>query len=120
MTETTIKISDIDCAACVARLDGALNSMPGIASASINYAAGNALISYDESAVSLGDIARRISRAGYGVPVEEAELRCGGADEAAKTAAKAALEAVYGVKSVSCAPEGAITVSLWPVGVDCA
>ena len=120
MTETTIKISDIDCAACVARLDSALNSMPGISSASINYAAGNALISYDEAEVGLADIARRIRRAGYVVPVEEAELTCGGADDGTIAKARSALEAVYGVKETACAPGGKIIVSLWPVGTDSA
>jgi Cu+-exporting ATPase len=120
MTETTIKISDIDCAACVARLDSALNSMPGISSASINYAAGNALISYDEAEVGLADIARRIRRAGYVVPVEEAELTCGGADDGTIAKARSALETVYGVKETACAPGGKIIVSLWPVGTDSA
>lgn len=70
MTEITIKVSDIDCAACVARLDAALNAVPGVSSAAVNYAAGCAVVSCDETKLSLEELARRIKKAGYGVPVE--------------------------------------------------
>ena len=119
MTEITIKVSDIDCAACVARLDAALNAVPGVSSAAVNYAAGCAVVSCDETKLSLEELARRIKKAGYGVPVEEAELICRGMDEASAGAAKAALRDVFGVKDVSADTEkGLITVSMWPVGAD--
>jgi len=116
MTEFTIKISDIDCAACVARLDEAIRGIPGVQSAAVNYAAGSADIVFDEAAVSLDDVARKIRRTGYGVPVEEAELSvpAGGAERAAQ-----ALRGVFGVINVQTdADTGSLVVRMWPVGTE--
>lgn len=119
MTEISIKVSDIDCAACVARLNRALNSMEGVASAAVNYAAGCATVSYDESKIGLEDIERKIKRTGYGVPMEEAELKCDALTGGNATAAVDVLKAVYGVKdAVADVEKGIITVEVWPLGVD--
>lgn len=119
MTEITIKISDIDCAACVERLGRTLQALPGVAEAAVNYTAGNARIVYDESALSLGEIAGRIRRAGYSVPIETAVLSCEALDAAAAEQAEACLLDVQGVREVQ--PDLAahtLTVTLWPIGVD--
>ena len=114
MTEITIKISDIDCAACVARLDSSLRDIPGVAEASVNYAAGSADIEYDETATALEDIARAIRRTGYGVPLLEAELSLPAADS---LKAAEAVKSVFGVKdAVWDAGRGILAVQLWPVG----
>ena len=75
--------------------------------------AGCARLTYDEVAVDLGEIARRVQRAGFDVPVVTAELRCPGAD----AGAEARLRAVFGVRSVARAGD-TFTVTLWPVGTD--
>lgn len=119
MTEVTIKISDMDCAACVARLGRTLESLPGVAEAAVNYAAGSARVVYDESALTLGELAGRIRRAGYSVPVETAVLACEALDSDAAERAAAELLAVHGVKDVQ--PDLAartLTVVLWPIGTD--
>jgi Cu+-exporting ATPase len=115
MTEINIKISDIDCAACVARLDASLRAIPGVKSAAVNYASGSAEVVYDEGAASLDAIARGIRRTGYGVPVEEAELSVPPAD--AERAAEA-VKAVFGVKDAVLDADGLLTVEIWPVGTD--
>lgn len=74
-----------------------------------------ACLTYDEMAVDLGEIARRVQRAGFDVPVGMAELRCPGAD----AGAEARLRAVFGVRSVARAGD-TFTVTLWPVGTDAA
>lgn len=87
MEDVSIKISGIDCAACVERLDRALGAVRGVKSAAVNYAAGSALISYDERLCGIKDIAACIKRSGYGVPLDTAELKCAGlTDETAKLA----------------------------------
>ena len=113
MKEITLKILDMECAACVSRLDRALLRLRGIDKAAVNYASASAFICYDESALDLPDIAACVRKAGFRVPVEEADIRFEGEPEAAVKA----LSEVFGVKDVQLC-EDKITVFMWPVCLD--
>ena len=115
MTDVILRISGMDCGACAVRIVRALQGLPGLREVSVSDTAGCACLTYDEMAVDLGEIARRVQRAGFDVPVETAELRCPGAD----AGAEARLRAVFGVRSVARAGD-TFTVTLWPVGTDAA
>lgn len=52
MKDVSLRILDMECAACVARLDRALEKLPGVQRAAVNYTAASALITYDEGATS--------------------------------------------------------------------
>lgn len=119
MTEAALKISGMDCAACVQRLGRAVLELEGVEKADVNFAAGSVYLCYDDTKLSLRDIAAKIKRAGYGVPEETAELCCDALTPESTENAKLALEAVYGVKSVERgADENTLLVRLWPVGLD--
>ena len=119
MMEVTIKISDIECAACVAQLDKDISAMAGVSDVAINYATNCGTVTFDESATSLPEIAARIRRSGYGIPIEAADLQCDTLDENNAIAAKEKLMQVFGVKSVTAELESKIlTINTWPVGVD--
>ena len=107
MREISLKITDIDCAACVDRLNRSLLELPGVLSAGVNYAAGRALISYDETVTDIAAIATRVKRAGYGVPADRAELKFGCLDEERARHAGELLMELYGVKSVEADLESA-------------
>ena len=113
MKEITLKILDMECAACVSRLDRALLKLRGIDKAAVNYTSASAFICYDESALDLADIAACVKKAGFRVPVEEADIRFEGEPEAAVKA----LSEVFGVKDVQLC-EDKITVFMWPVCLD--
>lgn len=113
MTDVILRISGMDCGACAVRIVRALRGLPGLREVSVSDTAGCARLTYDETAVDLGEIARCVQRAGFDVPVETAELRCPGAD----AGAEARLRAVFGVRSVARAGD-TFTVTLWPVGTD--
>lgn len=113
MTDVILRISGMDCGACAVRIVRALQGLPGLREVSVSDTAGCACLTYDEMAVDLGEIARRVQRAGFDVPVGMAELRCPGAD----AGAEARLRAVFGVRSVARAGD-TFTVTLWPVGTD--
>lgn len=115
MTDVVVHISGMDCGACAVRIVRALQGLPGLREVSASDTAGCACLTYDEMAVDLGEIARRVQRAGFDVPVGMAELRCPGAD----AGAEARLRAVFGVRSVARAGD-TFTVTLWPVGTDAA
>lgn len=78
MTDVILRISGMDCGACVVRIVRALQGLPGVHAVSVSDTAGCARLTYDEAAVGLGEIARCVQRAGFDVPVETAELRCPG------------------------------------------
>lgn len=118
MKDISLRILDMECAACVARLDRALEKLPGVQHAAVNYTAASALITYDEGETDLAAIAARIRRAGFRVPVEEQDLLPAEADAAKTAAAADALRAVFGVKDVAVQADGTLTARLWPIGVD--
>lgn len=115
MTDVILRISGMDCGACAVRIVRALQGLPGLREVSVSDTAGCACLTYDEMAVDLGEIARRVQRAGFDVPVGMAELRCPGAD----AGAEAHLRAVFGVRSVARVGD-TFMVTLWPVGTDAA
>ena len=117
MKDISLRILDMECAACVARLDRALEKLPGVQRAAVNYTAASALITYDERVTDLAAVAARVRRAGFRVPVEEQDLLPAEAD-AETAAAAAALRAVFGVKCVAVQADGTLTAYLWPIGVD--
>ena len=97
MTDVILRISGMDCGACAVRIVRALQGLPGLREVSVSDTAGCACLTYDEMAVDLGEIARRVQRAGFDVLVGMAELRCPGAD----AGAEARLRAGFGVRSVA-------------------
>lgn len=91
MTDVILRISGMDCGACVVRIVRALRGLPGVHAVSVSDTAGCARLTYDEAAVGPGEIARCVQRAGFYVPVETAELRCPGADDGAEARLRAVL-----------------------------
>lgn len=80
MTDVILRISGMDCGACAVRIVRALQGLPGLREVSVSDTAGCACLTYDEMAVDLGEIARRVQRAGFDVPVGMVELRCPGTE----------------------------------------
>lgn len=119
MTEINIKINGIDCAACVSRLNAALEAFRGVQSAAVNYAAGSALVSFDETVCSIADIASCIKRSGYEVLPDTVELKFALLTEDDIQRATERLMALSSVQAVCPDAEKAtLEVKLWPVGTD--
>lgn len=118
MKDISLRILDMECAACVARLDRTLEKLPGVQRAAVNYTAASALITYDEGVTDLAAIAARVRCAGFRVPVEEQDLLPAEADAAGTADAADVLRAVFGVKDVAVQADGTLTAYLWPIGVD--
>jgi len=70
---TTLAITGMHCAACASRVEEALREMEGVAEANVNFATEQAGLVFDESRVTLDDIARVVGSAGYGVVLPGAE-----------------------------------------------
>ncbi|WP_435171763.1 heavy metal translocating P-type ATPase [Paenibacillus glycanilyticus] len=63
--QTTFDITGMTCAACANRIEKGLNKLPGVASATVNFAMETARVEYAPSEVSAQDIERKVEQLGY-------------------------------------------------------
>ena len=70
----SLPVHGMTCASCASRIERVLGKLPGIAAAAVNLASERADVAYDGAAVTPGDIAGAIARAGFTVPPENLEL----------------------------------------------
>ena len=66
----TIPVIGMACSACSANVERKLAAMSGVSSAAVSLATRTATVEYDPSAVSLADMKREISEAGYDLVIE--------------------------------------------------
>jgi mercuric ion binding protein len=66
---TVLKADGITCAGCVTRIARALEAEQGVASVSVEEAAGRVVIGYDSQAATPEALAKRVTAAGYGCRV---------------------------------------------------
>lgn len=64
VTETTLQITGMDCAACAQRLTQTLERAEGVIKASVDVA-GTATVRYDEARVTTNDLGDRVRAAGF-------------------------------------------------------
>ena len=62
----TIRISNMTCAACAARVERAVDLIPEVQFASVNLATERLTVEYDASRISLDEIGALVTKAGYG------------------------------------------------------
>jgi Cu+-exporting ATPase len=76
MKQLDLPISGMHCASCAARLESALNALPGVA-ANVNFASEKASVALDENAEDV-DVVAAIEKTGFGVVAQTLELAIGG------------------------------------------
>jgi len=62
-----LSIEGMTCASCARKVENALKNTAGVISASVNFAAGKASVSYDPSSADPSNLEKAVLRAGYGV-----------------------------------------------------
>jgi Cu+-exporting ATPase len=67
VSQITLPVSGMTCAACVASVENALRSLEGVISASVNFATEKASIEYFPSQVGIRDFRKAVKDAGYEV-----------------------------------------------------
>ncbi len=70
-----IEVQGMSCAACVRRVEKGLEEINGVSQASVNLATGKATVDYDPDAVTLDNIARKVTDLGYTASVPEARQK---------------------------------------------
>ena len=116
MKTINLTILGMDCAACASTLERVMNRQKGVSRAVVNYTAGTMELTYDDAALTLEDVVLFVKKAGFRVPMEEADLALSEGTE--REAVKNALRSVYGVCGVENRPDGKLMVTFRPVGVD--
>ena len=67
----TIPVIDMACSVCAANVERKLNSLDGINSATVSLAGRTALVDFNPEQITLEDMKREISNAGYDLVIEE-------------------------------------------------
>ncbi|MBI5306544.1 copper-translocating P-type ATPase [Candidatus Wolfebacteria bacterium] len=99
MKKKSYKIKGIDCASCVLTIETDLKKMPGVKSASVNFASESALIEFDENLISENDLAKAIKDIGYELKLDDKQIKT---DEIVNNLETASLK-VLGMDSAHCA-----------------
>lgn len=63
--QATLDITGMTCAACANRIEKGLNKLPGVTSATVNFAMETARVEYAPGEVTIEDIERKVEQLGY-------------------------------------------------------
>lgn len=77
VADLSFKVEGMTCASCVARVERALKSVPGVEAASVNLATEKASVRAEKT-VTVGDLTAAVEKAGYEVPEEAVALSISG------------------------------------------
>ncbi len=64
-------VLQMGCAACAARVENAVKEMPGVGSASVNFASADLSVEYDPAVVSPESVRVTVRRAGYDLLIDD-------------------------------------------------
>ncbi|MBO9450791.1 copper-translocating P-type ATPase [Tropicibacter sp. R16_0] len=70
-TTTTLQITGMGCASCVGKVEAALNALPGVDQAHVNFASETAQVSHE---APLADVAGALSDKGYPIATQDTQL----------------------------------------------
>src|SRR3954468_6856376 len=79
--EAAFSVRGMDCASCVAHVERAARSVPGVRDASVSLARGRATVTYDPAAADLNRIADAITAVGYVTTPETPGVLAGNVEE---------------------------------------
>ncbi len=69
MKKTDLTITGMHCASCSTLITRGLSKVPGVSKANVNYAAGRALVEFDEGVASDSQLVDKVKSLGYGATV---------------------------------------------------
>ena len=77
-SELRVPVTGMTCAACIRRVERAIESVHGVFEASVNLATASAAVSFDAGTTGASEIAAAITAAGYGVDTERIDAEVEG------------------------------------------
>lgn len=79
----TLQVGGMDCGGCAGTIEASLQQLCGVTEASVSFATGKVLVSYDQGLVREPEIINRITALGYTVdvaPAKTLQVQVGGMD----------------------------------------
>lgn len=73
-TRNIYAVTGMACAACAGSVESMIASLPGVSSASVNYAGANVYVNYNPGIVSPADFVKAVESIGYELIIEEEDL----------------------------------------------
>ncbi len=70
----TLPISGMTCANCAMNIERSVRKLPGVEDASVNFAAEQAEVAYDDTRIQVADLVAGVHKAGFKVPTARVEL----------------------------------------------
>jgi len=70
----TLPVGGMTCANCAMNIERAVKKLSGVSDAQVNFAAEQAVISFDPSQLAVKDVVAKINSSGYSVPTSKVEL----------------------------------------------
>ncbi len=70
----SLPIAGMSCANCAANIDKMLGNLKGVESSNVNFAAEQAVVSFNPSTLSVSQITKKIHDSGYKVPAKKQEM----------------------------------------------
>jgi len=67
-------VTGMACAACAGSVESIIASLPGVSSASVNYAGANVHVTYDPEIIVPAEFVKSVESIGYGLIIEEEDL----------------------------------------------
>lgn len=77
-SQTEIPVTGMHCASCVAKVEGIIKSVPGVASVSVNLATNSATLTKSSSGFDLRAVVNSLDRGGYPAKLSETRLTISG------------------------------------------
>ncbi len=75
---SALKISGMSCSACANRVEKGIAALPGVESATVNYATEKLSVAYDSAKITLKEVAAKVEQLGYQVVKEKWEFNITG------------------------------------------
>ena len=72
MQRETYHVTGMSCAACSARVQKSVSALPGVQECSVNLLKNSMVVSYDDKALTSGQIVGAVEKAGYGASLQQA------------------------------------------------
>jgi P-type Cu+ transporter len=75
--EANLQLIGMTCAACANRIEKGLNKLPGVSTASVNFALETAHVEYLPGSVSVADMVKKVEKLGYKAILKEEQANAG-------------------------------------------
>ncbi|MGI6219510.1 MAG: heavy metal translocating P-type ATPase [Bacteroidaceae bacterium] len=97
MAKRVVPVLEMSCAVCAANVENKVKQLPGVRSASVNFAAANLSVDYDEKQITLEEIRSQVQSIGYDLVLEEEKAAPAVAQQRSRTGRKVLVAWLLGI-----------------------